>query len=90
MAVLFAYLVKVLADDVQDEGFLSQDGPVAFDFLGDIGIFLGELFDFQAGEALQLHLENGVGLSLAEEMVLRRFFFNEVRGQELLESLHLG
>ena len=52
MGVLILYLVEVLTDDVQDQGFLGQNSPVTLDLLSEVGVFLSQLLDLQAGKTL--------------------------------------
>ena len=40
----------------------ARIGLVAFDFLDQLVVFLGQLVDFQPDQALQLHDEDGIGL----------------------------
>ena len=69
VAVLLLHLVDVLADDVQEQPLVAQDGLVALDLLDEVRVVVGELLDLQAGEPLELHGQDGVGLHAGEVLV---------------------
>ena len=52
IAVAIANLVDVLADDVQKQCLVGQDGFIALDFLNQFGVVASEFFDFKARQSL--------------------------------------
>ncbi len=75
VAVLVFHFDDVFADDVEDEFVVGEDGFVAFDFLDEAVVFVGELVDFETDEALELHGEDGVGLGGGESHAAVAFYF---------------
>ena len=69
VAVFFFYLVNILADDIHEQLIVGQNSLVVGDLVGQFGIFLCELFNFKAGEPLELHCQDRIGLRAGEELV---------------------
>ncbi len=55
-------LAEVGADDVEDQPLVGEDPLVAGDVPLEADVFLRQLVGLQAGQALELHGEDGVGL----------------------------
>ena len=62
VGVLGLHLAEVGADDVEDQPLVGEDPLVAGDVALEADVFLRQLVGLQAGEALELHGEDGVGL----------------------------
>ena len=59
-------LLQFLFDDGHHALFFCEDIEEVFDFFEQLGVFLFDLVDFQAGEAVKLQFENGIHLPLGE------------------------
>ena len=66
IGVLRADGTQLLDDDPRDLAFVGEDLPVALDRPLGLGVFLEDLAALEAGEALQAHLEDRLGLHLGE------------------------
>lgn len=66
LGVLLHHLMDVLADHVHQELLIPENRLVPADFLAKGVIVLGELADLQAGEPLELHGQDVVGLDVRE------------------------
>jgi hypothetical protein len=66
VAVLLLHLEAVLADDVEQDGLVAEDGLVAGDLLAEALEVVADLVLLEAGQALQSHLEDGLGLDGGE------------------------
>ena len=49
---------------------IGQKALVVFDIFQQLGMFIGEFFVFQAGQALQAHIQNGLGLNIGKTISL--------------------
>ena len=90
VAELVAHLVDVFANDVHHQVLVAEQGLVAFDLLDQLAVLLGQLLDLQAGEFLQLHGQDGVGLGGAEMLIDARGPGHERLRQQAQERPHLG
>ena len=65
MVTLHTDLTKLIADDLHDQGLIAQDLAQPGDLLHDLVVILDDLITLQAGEPLQAHVKDGLGLQLA-------------------------
>ena len=69
--VLSFELLKIRANDVQNEVLVAQNGFVPFNLYHELGIVIREFFDLQPGQSLELHGQDGAGLN-GGEVAIRR------------------
>ena len=62
VAVLLFHLLQLVDDDLHQQALAGEDGAEPFDGLQQIGELVENLLPLQAGEALQLHVEDGLRL----------------------------
>src|SRR2546427_244609 len=66
VGVLLADRAQLLDDDPRYLALVGQDLPIALDRALGLPVFLEDLVALEAGEALEAHVENGLGLDLGE------------------------
>ncbi len=76
--------MNILADNIHEHAFVGQNCLVIGDLTDQLGIFFCELFDFKAGEPLELHRQNRVGLRAGEELVGFAFCLMNASGRIFL------
>ena len=59
-------LDQLVFDHFEQQGVRREDGPHPFDEGHDFAVFLEQLFAFEPGEALEAHVEDGLGLQIGE------------------------
>ena len=69
IGVLAAHLLELVHDDVHQERLVAQDGPKARDLRAQLAVLLGELLLLEPREPRQPHLQDGLGLTLAERVI---------------------
>ena len=74
-----AQLLELLPDDgLEDLGVLDDAGQV-LDLLEQLGVFLQELLALEVGQALQAHVEDGLGLDLGQPEALAQALLGLLR-----------
>ena len=64
----------------QQQLLLGQDPLEIFDFVAQIAIFVFEFFTFEAGQAAEAHVDDMLGLAVAETEALDQAFLGLVLG----------
>ena len=81
------HLLELAHDDVEQHLLGGQDLPQPGDELLHLGQLVEDLLPLQAGEALQLHLEDGLGLDLGEPEARDQPLARRVRGRAPADEL---
>ena len=66
VAVVLLHASQFVDDDLHEQSIAGQDGAQAFDLLQQLREFVEDLLPLEAGEALELHVENRLRLDLGQ------------------------
>src|SRR5262249_17907094 len=66
VGVQLLHLLQLLENDLVDLAFIPKDLAVTRDLLHGLGVLFEDLVAFEAGQALQTHVEDGLCLDFAE------------------------
>ena len=66
IAKLICFFIQVFLNDIQNLLLICQHAFQIIDGLQYINIFIVNLFPFQTGQALQPHIQDGLGLTVGE------------------------
>ncbi len=79
VAVLLGQLAELLADDPVDQALVAEDLAQRLDLRHQLGVLLADLVRLEAGEALQAHVEDRLGLDLGQPELIDEAGAGDVR-----------
>ena len=79
VTVLFLEFDQLILDDAENETFVGEDRPIFGNLLRQRRVFFFDFFTFETGQALQTHVQNGLGLDVGQRKVVHQAGLRDFR-----------